>query len=109
MRTLRAALLASVCLATPSHAEDQDQIERGRTLAEARCAPCHAVGPVGKSLNPNALPFRTLMQLYRVENMEQALEETIAAALKEPHSNPPFELSQAEIDDLIAYLASLEH
>jgi hypothetical protein len=60
-------------------------------------------------LNPNALPFRTLMQLYRVENMEQALEETIASALKEPHSNPPFELSQAEIDDLIAYLASLEH
>jgi hypothetical protein len=49
------------------------------------------------------------MQLYRVENVEQALEETIAEALKEPHSNPPFQLSQAEIDDLIAYLPLLEH
>ena len=77
-------------------------------LAEAKCSPCHAIGPVGKSVNPNAPPFRTLLQLYRVEEMEQALEEALADALKAPHSNPPFELSQAQIDDLIAYLKSLE-
>jgi cytochrome c len=108
--SLPAALLAACLMTTQIQAqENAAEIERGRAFAEAKCSLCHAIGPVGKSLNPNAPPFRTLMQLYRVEEMEQALEEAIAEALGAPHSNPPFELSQAEMDDLIAYLKSLEY
>jgi cytochrome c len=109
MRLAAVVIVLAVLFATASQAQDQGQIERGLALAETKCSPCHATGPVGKSVNPNAPPFRAIMQLYRVEEMEQALEEAIAEALQTPHSNPPFELSQTEIDDLIAYLKSLEN
>ena len=106
--TLAAVIVLALLFATASQAQGQAQIERGLALAETKCSPCHATGPVGKSVNPNAPPFRTLMQVYRVAEMEQALEKAIKEALRAPHSNPPFELRQAEIDDLIAYLKSLE-
>jgi hypothetical protein len=66
------------------------------------------VGPVGTSLQPNATPFRVLMQLYRVEEGEEALEETLREAIRSAHPDPGLQLSRAEIDDLIAYLGSLE-
>jgi cytochrome c len=103
-----ALTVLALLFAIPSRAEDEAPVKRGRALAEVKCSPCHAIGPVGKSINPIAPPFRTLLQVYRVEEMEQALEEAIADALKAPHSNPPFALSRAEMDDLIAYLKSLE-
>lgn len=102
-------LVIASLLTTPSHGQDQAQTERGRTLAEAKCAPCHAVGPVGSSVQPHAPPFRTLMQRYPAEKMEQALEKGIAEAIKAPHSNPPFDLDQVQMGDLIAYVKSLEH
>jgi cytochrome c len=80
MRLVAVTVLAFL-FATPAYAQDEAQIERGRALAEAKCSPCHAIGPVGKSVNPNAPPFRTLMALYRVEEMDQALEEALGAEL----------------------------
>ena len=100
-------LVIASLLTTPSHGQAQAQSERGRTFAEAKCAPCHAVGRVGNSVHPYAPPFRALVQLDRAEKMEQPLDEAIAKAIKAPHSNPPFELDQVQI--LIAYLSSLEH
>lgn len=109
MRAIWAALVCTL-LVIASQGEAQDaQVERGRALAEDRCARCHAVGPVGKSIEPNATPFRVLMRLYRVEEAEDALEETLERALKSDHPDPRLQLSRAEIDDLIAYLGSLEH
>ena len=102
---------ASVCalLLLTSRTQAQDaQVERGRKLAEAKCERCHAVGPVGKSVQPNATPFRAFMLLYRVEEGEEALEETLREAIKSAHPDPRLHLSPAEIDDLIAYLGSLE-
>jgi cytochrome c len=109
MRAIWAALVCTLLLIT-SRSEAQDaQVERGRVLAEDRCAACHAVGPVGKSVQPHATPFRVLMRLYRVEETEEALEDTLERALKSDHPDPRLQLSRAEIDDLIAYLGSLEH
>src|SRR5690242_10050885 len=96
-------VFALLLVTGPTQAQDA-QVERGRKLAETRCARCHAVGPVGKSLEPNATPFRVLMQLYRVEEGEDALEETLREAIKSAHPDPRLQLSQAEIDELIAYL-----
>jgi hypothetical protein len=45
----------------------------------------------------------------RIEEAEDALEETLERALKSDHPDPRLQLSRAEIDDLIAYLGSLEH
>jgi mono/diheme cytochrome c family protein len=99
---------ALLLFATSTRTQDA-QVESGRAIAEGKCAECHAVGPVGKSIKPDATPFRALMQIYRVEEMEEALEETLREAIKSAHPDPKLHLSQAEIDDLIAYLGSLAH
>ena len=103
------AFACAVLLMTSSTQAQDAQVERGRGLAEDKCARCHAVGPVGKSIEPTATPFRVFMQLYRVEEGEEALEETLREAIKSAHPDPKLQLSQAEIDDLIAYLGSLAH
>jgi hypothetical protein len=41
--------------------------------------------------------------------MDEALEDTVQEAIKLAHPAPELQLSQAEIDDLIAYLGLLNH
>lgn len=105
MRFLATTSLALLILmAHQSHAQEP-QVERGRTFAQANCARCHAIGPSGDSRLPEAPPFRTLHERYPVED----LAESLAEGIKTSHPMPEFELDQAQIDDLIAYLKSLEH
>jgi cytochrome c len=79
--------------------------EAGRTLAQANCARCHAIGRTGTSPFAAAPPFRTLHQRYPVEQLAEALAEGIETG----HSAmPEFQLSQTQIADLVAYLRTLE-
>ena len=95
------------CAATAARAEDPDPaIERGRAFAQQNCGRCHAIGPSGASPLAKAPPFRTLHERYPVENLTEALAEGIRTGHPEM---PQFdELDTAQIDDLIAYLKSLE-
>jgi cytochrome c len=105
-RILTAAVTALTLLfgVTASYAEGP-QVERGRALAEANCARCHAIGGTGESPLAKAPPFRTLHRRYPVENLAEALAEGIRTA----HPGmPEFELQPGQINDLIAYLKSLE-
>ena len=52
-----------------------------------------------------APPFRTLHHRYPVEDLAEALAEGIMTAHP---AMPQFKLGVTEIDDLIAYLKSLE-
>ena len=79
--------------------------QRGRTFAQTSCAQCHAVGPVGESPLLIAPPFRTLHQKYPVENLEEAFSEGITTGHP---TMPEFRLDVAQINDLIAYLKTLE-
>jgi cytochrome c len=81
-------------------------VQRGRTFAQANCAQCHAVGPIGESPLRIAPPFRTLHQRYPVESLAEALAEGIVTGHP---SMPEFRLDAAQIGDLIAYLKTLEH
>jgi cytochrome c len=86
-----------------SRSGSAEGVERGRSFAEANCARCHAIGPTGKSPIAKAPPFRTLRNRYPVEDIVEALAEGTA------HSQMlQLELSAVQIDDLIAYLKSLE-
>jgi cytochrome c len=111
IQVLKVFSAASVAFATvlmtsaPIQAQDA-VVERGRAFAQANCARCHAIGPVGYSPLPKAPPFRTLHRRYPVENLVEALAEGIRTAHP---AMPEFELDQRQIDDLIAYLKSLEH
>jgi len=84
------------------------EIERGRAFAQRHCATCHAIGRTGSSPYAPAPPFRTLHERYDVEALAEALAEGIVVGHGGARQMPQFVLSPAEIDDLLAYLKSLE-
>ena len=79
--------------------------ERGQAYAAANCARCHAIGPAGTSPLAAAPVFRDIHARYPVSQLAEALAEGITTG----HSAmPEFELSRAQIADLLAYLGTLE-
>jgi cytochrome c len=86
-------------------AQGKADIEAGRRLADLHCSRCHAVDDVGASLMEGAPPLRDLKLRYPVEDLAEALAEGITTAHPQM---PVFTFSTEEIDDLLAYLDSLE-
>ena len=103
MRALAAVL---VVLASTSAAMALDPAaQRGFTFVETNCAMCHATGKYGESKNPLSPPFRTLHERYPVENLAEAISKGIVTG----HPNmPAFSLDPGQINDVIAYLKTLE-
>jgi len=96
-------LVGLAVLAAPALAQGNPQV--GRRLAEANCARCHAIGRVGESPLPIAPPFRALHTRYPVEDLAEALAEGIVVGHP---TMPEFRLDPDQIDNLIAYLKTLE-
>src|SRR4051795_10673923 len=101
MRLTILSILAMV--ASPVLAQGNPQA--GQRLAEASCSRCHAVGRIGDSPLPIAPPFRTLHTRYPVESLAEALAEGIMTGHP---SMPEFRLDPDQIENLIAYLKTLE-
>lgn len=78
--------------------------QSGRDIAEAQCAACHAVSVYGASPNPNAPVFRTLLQRYRADVLEEELIEGVRVS----HPMPEFQFNPQGTDALIAYLRSIQ-
>ena len=104
---LLAIILGTQVVAAASAALSYE-VERGRAFAQRHCATCHAIGPTGESPYSPAPPFRTLHERYDVEALAEALAEGIVVGHGGARQMPQFVLSPAEIDDLLAYLKSLE-
>ena len=100
------AISVAALLSANTIRAEEPAVQRGRAFAQANCAGCHAIGSIGDSALPKAPPFRTLHQRYPVENLVEAFAEGIRTAHR---TMPEFELDQQQIDNLIAYLKSLEH
>jgi mono/diheme cytochrome c family protein len=96
--------LVLVPLLTPAWAQE-GRVQRGANFARVNCSQCHAVGLVGESPLAEAPPFRTLHERYPVEDLAEALAEGITTGHP---SMPEFQLDAAQINDLIAYLKSIE-
>lgn len=79
--------------------------DRGQALARANCARCHAIGMTGESRLPAAPAFRDLHRRYPVEQLAEAFAEGISTG---HGAMPEFQLAPAQINDLIAYLKTLE-
>jgi cytochrome c len=79
--------------------------QRGFTFAEANCALCHAIGPFGDSPLPIAPPFR---DFHKDRNIDQLAEPLHTGTISNDPSMPHFQLDAAHIDDLIAYLHTLD-
>lgn len=79
--------------------------DRGLTFVKANCSICHAIGRYDESPLAIAPPLRTLHNLYPIEQLEESLAEGIVTGHP---SMPQFQLDGAQINDLIAYLKTLE-
>ena len=88
--------------------EQLGNVARGAAFAEEHCARCHAVGAEGASPYAPAPAFRTLHERYPVENLAEALAEGLVVQHQGPVAMPEFVLDTEGIDDLLAYLRSLE-
>jgi cytochrome c len=79
-------------------------VERGRVLAEALCARCHAIGATGASPNPASPPFRVMFERLPQEGIEDTLLEGI---LMGHPPMPKIEFTNEQASDLIAYMYSV--
>lgn len=89
--------------ATGSHAVDP-AVDRGQSIAQRRCAECHAVRPGRRSADGDAPPFTILRLRYN----ELSLARRIAAVTHGEHAGmPPTVLSDTDRRDLVHYIESL--
>ena len=107
MRTFHAGVtaVAGLLLVQPGAAQTSPDAQQGLALVQTHCSECHAIGISGTSPLPLAPPFRDLHKRYPVEHLEEAFAEGIMTGHSEM---PQFRFEPDQIDDLIAYLQSLE-
>jgi mono/diheme cytochrome c family protein len=108
---LGALVALAACAAHPAEpsqaalADASADIAAGRRLAEIYCARCHAIGTSGDSPHPLAPPFRRLSRDYPVNALEEAFAEGILVGHP---SMPEFRLEPEQIEDLLAYIESVQ-
>ncbi len=99
------ALIAALALCACASGAHQRKVARGHDLAQANCSSCHAIGRSGDSPAPEAPPFRTLSQNYRVADLEEALAEGISVGHP---AMPNFAFAPEDAEALIAYLQTIQ-
>jgi len=101
----RAVLALALTMLTLPCAAQSGRAQRGQVFVQTHCSGCHAIGRVGESPLSIAPPFRTLHTHYPVEELAESLAEGITTGHP---SMPEFRLDPAQINDVIAYLKTLE-
>ncbi len=87
----------------PVFAQDQAPAQRGRAVAENRCAACHAVR-AGETISPNA----AAASFARVAATPGMTELALQAMLQTSHRTMPnLILDPDDMRDVIAYILSL--
>lgn len=103
-----AVFVTLAACAAPREAEPVNEaaslVEDGRSIAEAQCAACHAVGDYGESPVANAPPLRTVLARYRAE----VLVDDLINGIRVAHPMPEFQLNPRSADALAAYLRSIQ-
>lgn len=99
------AMIAFFALLETGTAQVAPDVQRGSTIARTYCAQCHSIDKVGPSPLSIAPPFRDLHKRYPVETLEEALAEGIVTGHP---SMPEFRFEPDQVNNLIAYLKSLE-
>jgi mono/diheme cytochrome c family protein len=100
-RSIARAVLATILLVTLA-APARADAARGAAIAERWCASCHVIGPGRGGSVPQGPP--TFPQVAR----SGLTADQLRAFLSHPHgAMPDLSLTRAEIDDLVAYIATL--
>lgn len=111
-RSILAALLLCCSPAAPALAGGGAMVAgdaaSGRVIAEQNCSGCHAIGRSGDSPQASAPPMRRFHENWPVEALGEALAEGVVVGHSDPQM-PAFRFDPEDIDDLLAYIASLEN
>ncbi len=103
-RTAYLAAILVTATAAQALAADAESEFRGRRVAEANCAVCHAISLVGRSDNPEAPPFRLLT---RTRSLAE-LRADMAGNLFTRHPEmPDFEPTPQQLDDITNFIGSI--
>ncbi len=105
MKRILALALCLAALAPAAARASPASIERGRWLAQANCAACHAVARERSSPDPTAPPFRNLRQAYPARNLDEIFAEGV---LRNHSAMPQFAPGPDDIGDLLDYLKSIQ-
>ena len=105
--TVAALAAGSAALSHPGSVQDRRsaEVQRGRILAEARCAACHAITPDASSPNPESPGFED------IANRRGLTAATLRQYLRDAHNYPEamqFRLEKNQVRDLAAYLVTLK-
>lgn len=100
-----ALLGAAFVLAYSPVMAQSGRVQRGLTFVQTNCSQCHAIGRSGESPIAEAPPFRTLHNRYPIEDLAEAFAEGFITGHP---SMPQFQLDPAQINDLLAYLESIQ-
>jgi mono/diheme cytochrome c family protein len=96
------------------HAAAQGDADTGKQLYQQRCAPCH--GPDGKANTPTAQALNpkprdhtdgTYMNQLSHEHLLKVIKQGGAAVGKSPIMPPQVDLSDKQVEDIIAFVRSL--
>jgi mono/diheme cytochrome c family protein len=100
---LGAALL---CAGEPALAQQSPAAQRGLTFVRVHCVQCHSIDKASESTLTIAPPFRDLHLKFPIESLRRRLSEGITASHP---TMPQFRLEADQINDVIAYLETLQH
>lgn len=100
-----AALLFAAAVAPVARAADAESEFRGRRLAEANCAPCHAIAPHGASVIGAAPPFRLL---GRQLSLEKLRAEFLGDFFRRHPRMPGFEPTADQAGDIVDFIESIQ-
>jgi cytochrome c len=99
----RVIALGTILLCASELAFAQSPAERrGLRLVSLNCARCHAIDKVSKSPLAIAPPFRTLHLKYPVSDLQRPLAQGVHPIM------PRFQLDASQVEDIMAYLKTLE-
>lgn len=106
MQKLRSMLVVGMtAVAVQCAADAADISAQGRSLLEANCSRCHAIGSNEESKHKDAPPFRVIVKRYPPDNLAEALAEGIVSGHPDM---PEFAFEPDEIGAIIAYLGTLK-
>ena len=83
-------------------------VDAGKGLAVTYCAVCHDISNSNHSPQEAAPPFAEIVTRWPVEYLAEALAEGISVNHEQTIQMPEFTFEPGQIDDLLAYLESLQ-
>jgi cytochrome c len=92
------ACVAALLMTPAAFAGD---VERGRHIAQDRCAACHIVGQGSRGIVADSPPFQVIGRKYGFS------EDNLVAALVSPHAKMNFAVRGSDAEDVAAYIATL--